>query len=79
MSECTPFGTVGNLDLANLTGALFADRHGFWAKREEDVEVVRLYVGQSVSADLSYPQFQSLPEEQQELIRNAGTSVKVNL
>jgi hypothetical protein len=76
MNECGPLGT---LDLANITGARFADRHGFWAKREEDVVAVLLYVGESVSVELTFAQFESLPEEQQELIRNAGTSVKVNL
>lgn len=77
MSEC-PLD-VSTLDLSNLTGSRFADRHGFWAKREEDVAAVLLYAGESVSLELTYAQFQSLPEEQQELIRNAGTSVKVNL
>jgi hypothetical protein len=76
MNDCGPLGT---LDLANITGARFADRHGFWAKREEDVTAVLLYVGESVSMELSFDQFQALPEEQQDLIRNAGTSVKVNL
>jgi len=76
MNDCGPLGTI---DLANVTGARFADRHGFWAKREEDVAAVLLYVGESVSLELTYVQFLSLPEEQQEFIRNAGTSVKVNL
>lgn len=76
MNDCGPLGTI---DLANVTGARFADRHGFWAKREEDVAAVLLYVGESVSLELTYAQFLSLSEEQQELIRNAGTSVKVNL
>jgi hypothetical protein len=77
MSEC-PLD-VSTLDMLNLTGAVFLDRNGFWAKREEDVTVVRLYVGEAVSAEMTFAQFQSLPEEQQEVIRNAGTSVKVNL
>lgn len=76
MNDCGPLGT---LDLSNLTGSRFADRHGNWAKREEDVTAVLLYVGEAVSVELTFAQFQALPEEQQDLIRNAGTSVKVNL
>lgn len=67
------------LDLSTLTGSVFLDRNGLWAKREEDAVLVRLYVGDSVSAEMTFEAFQSLPECDQQAIRDAGVSVKVNL
>lgn len=67
------------LDLSNLTASAFLDRNGQYAKREEDVQVVRLYVGDAVSAEMTFADFQSLPECDQQTIRDAGVSVKVNL
>lgn len=67
-----------------LIASAFLDRNGQYAKREEDLVTVRLfYTGGGDSPgpveDLTAEQFATLSEEDQQTIRNAGTSVKVNL
>jgi hypothetical protein len=67
-----------------LIASAFLDRNGQYAKREEDLVTVRLfYTGGADSPgstkDLTPEQFGALSEEDQQRIRDAGTSVKVNL
>lgn len=65
-----------DLDLTNLTAALFLDAHERYAKRLEDVATVRLFLGAGLdeeTVDLTAEEFAALPAEQKEQIRNTGS------
>jgi hypothetical protein len=71
------------LFLDRLVASAFLDRNGEYAKREEDLRTVRLFYEADASPgetmDITPEQFGALSEEDQQRIRDAGTSVKVNL
>lgn len=76
------FPLIFSLD--GLIASAFLDRNQQYAKRDEDLVTVRLfYTGGADSPgpveDLTAAQFASLSEEDQQAIRDAGTSVTVNL
>jgi hypothetical protein len=69
--------------LDSVIASAFLDRNGEYAKREEDLHTVRLFyeadASPGESMDITPAQFFGLSEEDQQRIRDAGTSVKVNL
>lgn len=65
--------------MKTVASAVFLDRHGFWAKEECAVDVVRLTFEDASTTDLTLAEFQSLSQTDQEAIRNADASVRVNL
>lgn len=72
------------MNLNGLISSAFLDKHGDYAKREEDLQTVRLFFTGGADSpgptkDLTPAQFSALPEEQQQAIRDIDTSVKVNL
>lgn len=60
-----------------ITLSMFVDRHGLWAKDWEFVVAVDIMFEDSFTTQLAPADYQSLPTEQQELIRNAPSSPKV--
>lgn len=70
------------MNIDGLISSAFLDKHGNYAKREEDLQTVRLffsYDSPGLSEDITPAQFNALTEEQQQEIREAGVSVTVNL
>lgn len=71
------------LFLDRLVASAFLDRNGEYAKREEDLRTVRLFyeadASPGESMDITAEQFAALSEDDQQTIRDAGASVKVNL
>ena len=57
---------------AMLIAAAFLDEHGRFAKRFEDIHTIRLFY-EGKSEDMTYEEFLSLSEEEQEEIRFSGS------
>lgn len=54
--------------------SIFADRHGYWAKDWPDVVSVEIEFEDNVAVSLTPAEYQSLPADQQLLIKNAPSS-----
>lgn len=71
---------VDRIDLTGLTASGFLDQHGDFAKDHAHVRSIALFFDDGNSpvgrVDLTVAEFDALPSEQQEQIRNAGSGAR---